>query len=100
MIIVAGTVEIQVEKRTEAIAAAQTMVAATVQEKGCITYQFYEDISIPGRMLVYEQWESDEALAAHMQTPHMAEFNKVLPGILAGKPDIHKFEISASTKLV
>ena len=56
-------------------------LAGTVHaEKGCIKYQqnlTAEDDSI---LFLYEEWETLEALQAHLQTPHMAEhFDQARP---------------------
>ena len=34
--------------------------------------------SDPDSLVIYERWESQEALAAHGQSAHMAEFQKVM----------------------
>lgn len=99
MIIIAGTIPIRAEAREEAIAAAATMAAATQQEAGCITYDFYSNISNPNTILVYEVWESEEALAAHFQAPHMAEFRKVMPNIVTGQGELKKYTVSSVADL-
>lgn len=99
MIIIAGTIPIRADARQEAIAAAAKMAAATQQEAGCITYDFYTNISDPNTILVYEVWESEEALAGHFQAPHMAEFRKVLPNVVAGKGELKKYTVSSVADL-
>ncbi len=59
---------------------AAKMVAATVQEPGCITYAFTFDILTPGLMRIVEVWQDDAALAAHFKTPHMTEFQVAIKG--------------------
>ncbi len=99
MIIVSGTIPVQPDKRDEAIAAAQEMVAATVQENGCHHYQFYSSIDDPNLFRVYEEWESMEALQAHFETPHMATFRQKLPNLVAGPGKIKRFEADEGTLL-
>ena len=50
-------------------------------------------------MLIFEQWESEAALVAHFQSPHMAEFNALIPRFLAA-PSINRYEVSAVVKMM
>lgn len=92
MLIVAGTFTVKPHKIDEAIAAMQEMAAATQREEGCIHYQFYQDITHSSTFLVYERWQSAEALAAHMDTPHMAQLRSKIPDLLARLPEVKRYE--------
>src|SRR6266851_5200285 len=72
MVIVAGTIRLDPAKRADLEAAFDRMRDATLQEKGCLEYQAYRDRKDSGVVLIFEKWESDEALGAHFATPHMA----------------------------
>ena len=71
-ILVTGTIDFDPAKREEAIAAVNTAVEATLAEEGCEGYVFSGDLNDPGRFYIAEQWASQEAMDAHMQTPHLA----------------------------
>jgi len=58
--------------------ALRTMVEETRKEPGCIKYNFSIDILDSSALRIYEEWESMQALELHFQTPHMANFQKVL----------------------
>ena len=58
--------------------AARTMVAETLKEDGCLSYAFARDINDPDLIRIAERWESQEALAAHGQSAHMAAFNAAM----------------------
>ena len=94
MIVVSGTVPVRADKRDEAVAAALEMARATAEEAGCITYRFYADLEDPNIFRIFEEWETAEALVAHFQTPHMAELNQKLPGLVAGPADIKKYVVT------
>ncbi len=50
------------------------------QEDGCITYLLLEDPNHPTRLVLFEEWESQEALNKHLEQPHMIEHHeKALP---------------------
>jgi quinol monooxygenase YgiN len=82
--------------RDEAIRIASTMARATRGEAGCNRYHFAFDVEDPNLVHVIEEWASAEALAAHFQSPHMAEFQKALPGMLAGAPEFKRYEVSSA----
>ena len=75
------------------------MAAATRVEAGCQTYRFASDLDDPNTFLLFEEWDSDEALARHFQTPHMATFREALPGLLAGPPSLKCYEVASATTM-
>ncbi len=52
------------------------------KDKGCISYNLYQDKSNPGKFTFIEQWESQELLDAHLQTPHLAAAGEQFKTIL------------------
>lgn len=49
----------------------------TRKEDGCIRYEFYYNADEDNRMFLWEQWESREAQAVHLKTPHYADFAEI-----------------------
>ena len=64
------------------------MVAATNQEQGCLHYAFAQDIADPDLIRISERWESQEALAAHGASAHMAAFNKAMGSVVREGADL------------
>jgi quinol monooxygenase YgiN len=95
MIVIAGSVPVRAEKREAAIGAAVEMVRATRTEPGCLSYGFYAAIDDPNRILVFEEWESEEALGRHFGTEHMKAFSRILPDVLAGPPTIKRYTVAS-----
>ena|SRR5438105_535810 len=91
MIVIAGTIDFDSSKRSILDDAFEKMRAASLQEPGCHEYQCYFSRRDGGRGFFFEKWEDDAALAAHMQTPHMAEFGKVFGAIGVKGVDIKKY---------
>lgn len=100
MIIVAGTIQIDPSKRQETEAAFEKMRAATLKEPGCVAYQSYLGRDDSGTFFMFEKWESDEALKAHFNTPHMAEFGAALGGAGVKGTDVWKYEVTSESKLM
>lgn len=95
MIIVSGSVRIRPDARERAVEAALAMIEATRAEPGCRVYRFAFDVADATLVHVYEEWESAEALERHFASPHMAAFQQALPALLAGPPEISRFEATA-----
>ena len=51
----------------------ETNVRATRAEAGCARYSYAVDIADPNLLHISEEWSDEEAIAAHMAAPHMAE---------------------------
>jgi quinol monooxygenase YgiN len=74
MIIIGGTIRFSPTDRQATLAAIQRMMDASRAEAGCLVYTFSADLAAPDMLHLFEVWESEEALEAHRQTPHMATF--------------------------
>ncbi len=94
MLVISARVRIDPAKREVAIEAAKKMMAATLEEPGCSEYAFSADFDDPGLFRIFEEWEGEEALAAHFQAPHMAEFQAALAGFGVTEMDAHKYAVS------
>lgn len=95
MIVVAGTVTFDGANQEVVIAAANRVAEITRTEDGCISYEFFADLNGPGRMLVFEEWESEEALETHMKTPHLADFRAALGAAGATGRDIDRYIVES-----
>jgi len=99
MIVIAGTIPVKPEAREEARKLATVLEEATRKEPGCLTYTFYADRDNPNTFFIFEEWESDEALAKHFQTAHMKQFLQEAPKILAGAPNAKKYTVTSAAPL-
>lgn len=69
IIVVAGEVDFPPQNRAAALEGAQDWIAMALAEKGCRHYAWSADPHDPGRVHVFEEWESGEDLAAHLISP-------------------------------
>lgn len=95
MLVIAGTISIDPEKREAAVAAALEMMEATLEEPGCISYSFSGDLTDPGGFRIFEEWESQEALDAHFASPHMAVFQGRVGGFGLRDMKVQRYEIAS-----
>ena len=93
MVIVAGRIPVKAEMRAKAVEAFLKMAAATKSEKGCVQYDFYSDLADENMLHVYEEWETQADLDAHMATDHMTEFRIVFPQVINGSPNFSVYTI-------
>jgi quinol monooxygenase YgiN len=94
MLVIAGSIVIDPAKRDAAILAAKEMMAATRREPGCRAYTFSLDLEDPGRVQLFEHWESQTALDAHFKTAHMARFNAAVAGLGVREAALQKYEVT------
>ena len=94
-IVIRGTLPVRADKRDEAIAAFIAVSEGSETETGCQVYRFAEDVREPNSFIITEHWDDEEALASHFQTPHMAAFTSVVGELLAGAPDVVKYQVSS-----
>lgn len=66
MVIVAGFIDVDPDQRERFLAEKQDGIAESRAEDGCIEYVFSADSSDPGRIRIFERWESAEALGTHL----------------------------------
>ena len=99
MIIIAGSVSVKPDRRDEWMGVAMAMSRASQAEDGCVTYRFYADLEDPNLMLLFEVWESEEALEAHFKTDHMAEYRSRIPDLVAGPSKLTRYEVSSARPL-
>ena len=50
------------------------LVVGSRSEKGCISYNFVRDAAAENVFMFLEEWQSEEAIAAHNNTAHFAEY--------------------------
>ncbi|MEJ6706053.1 MAG: putative quinol monooxygenase [Pseudomonadales bacterium] len=99
MIIVHGTFPIKPDQRSQALELMRTMSSASQAEYGCVTYEFYVGLTDPNTLLLFQEWESVDALQGHFQTDHMDEFLKLLPEVLDGDVSTRRYEVRSSDEI-
>ena len=99
MIIVSGTLRIDPADIDQAMALGATMSEASLAEDGCHAYGFWQDPADPGRVRVFEEWESPEAIDAHFATPHMADFMAGLGQLKISDMELSQYTVTEKGSL-
>ncbi|MFM5885986.1 MAG: putative quinol monooxygenase [Novosphingobium sp.] len=100
MLLIEGWLKLATGEFDKVADQARAMVAATRQEDGCLHYAFARDIADPDLIRISERWDSQEALAAHSTSAHMAEFNKAMGGIKREGADLWLYSAEQVRKLI
>jgi len=93
-ILIAGTVNVAPEQRDAHCARPGRTWKPPARSAGCIHYQWGADPLQPGRIYVYEEWESQEALAAHFAGPHYRNMRECIGAHGLISAEVSKFRVN------
>ena len=68
MILVRITMAARPEKRKEMMQTLLSMIEPTLQEKGCLSYQVFQDIDDENVFSLLKEWETREDLDRHLRS--------------------------------
>jgi quinol monooxygenase YgiN len=77
VVVVGGTFQFDPSTRAQFLASRVDMMRNSRAEAGCLEYTFAADPIDPGRIVLYERWESQEALDAHLAAMRAAPRSSV-----------------------
>lgn len=93
MIYVVATIQLTAGKRDEFLEHQQRLLPLVRAEQGCRLYDPSVDVFVAGRshqpprdnvVVMHEQWDSIEALEAHLIAPHMLAFRETVRQLVVG----------------
>jgi quinol monooxygenase YgiN len=87
-----ATLQARPGKEWDLRAALFRLVAPTRKEPGCLTFDLHQSPDGPGRFLLYENWDGQEALDAHLQSPHIKAFLPHVGELCATFPEVKIWE--------
>ena len=70
-------------------------IEPTRKEAGCISYVLVQNDADPLEYTFVEEWSSNAALDAHLQTSHLKTGAAKLAGLLAKPGDIRRYSVIA-----
>lgn len=100
MLLIEGWLKLATGEFDRVADAARAMVNATNQEEGCLHYSFARDVADPDLIRISERWASQEALAAHSISEHMAEFNQAMGSVKREGADLRLYSAEEVRKLM
>ena len=88
MIVVAAKLKAVEGKGDELEREFRKLVPKVLKDPGAISYTVHRKADAPNEFLVYEKYESGEALKFHGSTEHFKEFSKAIASLLEGRPEV------------
>jgi quinol monooxygenase YgiN len=88
MIVVAAKLKAVEGKGDELEREFRKLIPKVLKDPGAIMYAVNRKADVPNEFLVYEKYESMEALKLHGSTEHFKEFSKAIASLLDGRPEV------------
>ena len=67
------------------------LLEPTRAEAGCRIYELWRNRADPRELTFVEEWESDEALAAHAESEHILSARARFPELIDGEVDLRLY---------
>ena len=99
MIVVGGTFEVEPGRREAFLASRLDTMVRSRAEPGCLEYTFAPDPLEPGRVILFERWESQEHLDAHLAAPHPPA-DPGTPAVAPTRVSIVMYDVAGERTLV
>jgi quinol monooxygenase YgiN len=88
MIVVVAKMKAVQGKENELEQEFRKLISKVIKDPGTITYAVHRKTDAPNEFLVYEKYESGDALKYHGSTEHFKEFSRTIGPMLDGRPEI------------
>jgi len=93
MVVVLARLFVKPERQADFVARAQEVIAATREEKGCVSYTLYKSTEDPLEFIYVEEWESRADLDAHAKSAHLVAFKKDRADMMAKDSIVKTHEV-------
>jgi quinol monooxygenase YgiN len=97
MIVLHAVFPVDPGKRDEATELFAEVAEQSRAEEGILTYRVTTDIEDENTFRFFEQYEDEAAFGAHAESDHFGRLEAALPDLLAGEPDVTRFDVDSAT---
>lgn len=98
MVVVGGVFEVDPEQREAFLAGRLELMRRSRAERGCLEYTFAADPLDSGRVVLFERWESQADLDAHLAAPRPDSVSSE-PAVAARSSSIVLYEVASERPL-
>lgn len=95
MIAISARAVIAPESAAAFAEAALPIIPATRVEAGCMLYGISRDLENPNVFWISEEWDSEQALQDHLQSPHVTQFLAIVATLQMLSLDVRKYQVSS-----
>jgi quinol monooxygenase YgiN len=89
---IVATFQARPGKEADLRAALISLLAPTREEPGCVSYDVHQSADDPAKFLFYENWQSKEALDAHMRSSHLQKLVPRVDELCVAFPQITQWD--------
>lgn len=100
MIVQYAVIPIRPDAREEAIDALSELGEASRAEDGVVEYRVTTDIDDEHTVRIFEVYEDQDAVDAHMTSDHFEAFQAQVPDFAGGEVTLMKYDVSDATQLM
>ena len=80
------------DKYDQALELIEELVRESKKEEGCLIYDVYRDLDNELGLCIFEKWEGEEYLRAHMESEHFKNLVPKIGALAQEKSPLYKFE--------
>ena len=99
MIVIIGKVSIQPTKLEQFFSEVKKAIEATRKEAGVSRYELVQPVEEPNTFMLIEEYADEAALASHSETEHLKRLGAMLGTMLAGPPEVKKYNVTSTEML-
>ena len=92
-IIISGIIDLPPEKMEDALAAGKPLIEGALTQPGCLDYDWCPEPLHPGRIRVFERWDSEASLASHFQNRWYKEMREAIGQFGLIKAETAKYRV-------
>ena len=100
MLLVDAQCSILPNRHSDFLREARKIIPLVRREAGCLRYDLFSDVSVPGTFHFIEEWESKKHLDDHLAQPHMQEYFARTDAWHLSPTQLKMYEILSSRSIV
>ena len=100
MIVQHAVIPLDPDAREQGLDALRNLGRQSRAEDGVVTYRVAVDADDETLVRIVERYEDEAALAAHNESDHFAAFQEALPSFAGGEPELVRFDVAETTRVL
>ena len=95
-----AVIPIDPDARDEAIESLTELGEASREEEGVVDYRVTTDVGEENTVRIFEEYEDEDAVNAHMTSEHFGAFQGKVGGFAGGPVELYKYEVGEKSQLM
>ncbi|MCD4820884.1 MAG: antibiotic biosynthesis monooxygenase [Methanococcoides sp.] len=91
MIMIVAKNKVREDKKQEFLKITEELIQKSQNEKGCISYDLYEDIDDPYTLTFIESWKDMKAIDLHNKADHFMKIVPKLADLIEGEIEVKMY---------